>query len=61
MNQTVSRLENYEAIYNKYIKPIEKANYGKFAAVSFYGQVILSSKDVEVVKQGLNKFINKEK
>lgn len=49
-------MRDYETLYNRYIKPLEKANSGEFAAVSLDGEVILSKRDVEAVKKGLSKF-----
>lgn len=45
--------EEMEAIYNRYVKPLEGQYWGKFVAVSSDGQVLLGDDRGEVANEAL--------
>jgi hypothetical protein len=45
-----------EAIYNRYVKPLEGQYWGKFVAVSLDGQVLLGDDREEVANEALRQF-----
>ena len=45
--------EEMEAIYDRYVRPLEKEHWGKFVAVSLDGQVLLGDEREKVALQAL--------
>ncbi|MFN4180603.1 MAG: hypothetical protein ACK4I8_09850 [Armatimonadota bacterium] len=48
--------EEMEAIYNRYVRPLEGQYWGKFVAVSLDGQVLLGDDREEVANEALRQF-----
>lgn len=48
--------EEMEAIYNRYVRPLEGQYWGKFVAVSLDGQVLLGDDREKVANEALRQF-----
>ncbi len=48
--------EEMEAIYERYVRPLEKEHWGKFVAVSLDGQVLLGDEELPLFREALQKF-----
>ncbi len=48
--------EEMEAIYERYVRPLEREHWGKFVAVSLDGQVLLGDDEMPVFRDALQKF-----
>ena len=48
--------EEMEALYERYVRPLEKEHWGKFVAVSLDGQVLLGDDELTVFQSALRKF-----
>ncbi len=48
--------EEMEAIYERYVRPLEEAHWGKFIAVSLDGRVLLGEEELAVFKEALRNF-----
>jgi hypothetical protein len=47
---------SHEALYERFIKPIEAQHQGEFVAVTTDGRVIIDKNDIQVVDQALQQF-----
>jgi len=48
--------EEMEALYERYVRPLEKEHWGKFVAVSLDGQVLLGDDREVVASEALSRF-----
>jgi len=48
--------EEMGALYERYVRPLEKEHWGKFVAVSLDGQVLLGDDELTVFQSALRKF-----
>jgi hypothetical protein len=48
--------EEMEAIYDRYVRPLEQEHWSKFVAVSLDGQVLLGDEREKVALQALKQF-----
>ena len=47
---------SHEALYERFIKPLEAQHQGEFVAVTTDGRVIVDKNDIQVVDQALQQF-----
>jgi len=48
--------EEMEAIYERYVRPLEGQHWGKFVAVSLDGRVLLGEEELTVFQEALRDF-----
>jgi hypothetical protein len=48
--------EEMEAIYERYVRPLESQHWGKFVAVSLDGRVLLDEEELTVFQEALRNF-----
>ncbi len=48
--------EEMEALYNQYVRPLEREHWGKFVAVSLDGRVLLGDEDLPLFQEALCQF-----
>ena len=51
ITQTQSLLEQSDALYERYGKPLEKTHWGKFIAISQTGKTLIADTILEVMQQ----------
>jgi hypothetical protein len=48
--------EEMEAIYERYVRPLEKEHWSKFVAVSLDGRVLIGEEELAVFQEALRDF-----
>ncbi len=48
--------EEMEAIYERYVRPLESQHWGKFVAVSLDGRILLGEEELTIFQEALRDF-----